>query len=169
MKLGSRISNCISCAVIASLLSFSVLSHGQNAHTAPPLQKIADVPMPGPAVRFDYQSMDSGSGRLYIAHMNAGQLVIFDTVKQQVVANLDGFKGVHGVWAAPEIDRVFASVTGEHSVAVVDSKTLRIMAKVGPDGLSRWSDIRSEGQAGLRFGRAWQCGCGDRRNQQHAR
>jgi len=32
--------------------------------------------------------------------MNAGQLVVFDTVKQEVVANLDGFKGVHGVWAA---------------------------------------------------------------------
>jgi len=95
------------------------------------LQKIADVPMPGPAVRFDYQSMDSGSGRLYIAHMNAGQLVIFDTAQQQVVANLDGFKGVHGVWAAPEIDRVFASVTGEHSVAVVDSKTLRTCVDSG--------------------------------------
>ena len=161
MKLGSRICNCISCAVIVSWLLFSVLSHAQNAHTAPPLQKVADVPMPGPAVRFDYQSMDSGSGRLYIAHMNAGQLVIFDTVKQQVVANLDGFSGVHGVWAAPEIDRVFASVTGEHSVAVVDSKTLRIIAKVGqmdyPDGLT----YAPKAKTGLRFGRAWQCGCGD--------
>ena len=72
MKLGFRISNCISCAVIVSVLSFFGLSHAQNAHMAPPLQKVADVPMPGSAVRFDYQSMDSGSGRLYIAHMNAG-------------------------------------------------------------------------------------------------
>jgi len=140
MKLGFRIANCISCAVTASLLSFFGLSHAQNAHMSPPLQKVADVQMPGSAVRFDYQSMDSGSGRLYIAHMNAGQLVIFDTVKQKVVANFDGFNGVHGVWAAPEIDRVFASVTGEHSVAVVDSKTLRIISKVGPmdypDGLT---------------------------------
>src|SRR6476646_10346707 len=77
MKVSSPICNCISCAVIASLLSFFRLSHAQNAHMSPPLQKVADVPMPGSAVRFDYQSMDSGSGRLYIAHMNAGQLVIF--------------------------------------------------------------------------------------------
>jgi hypothetical protein len=56
-----------------------------------PLKKVADIPMPGPAVRFDYQSLDASQGRLYIAHMNADQLVVFDTKKREVVANLDGF------------------------------------------------------------------------------
>jgi hypothetical protein len=28
-------------------------------------------------VRFDYQSLDAFHGRLYIAHMNADQLVVF--------------------------------------------------------------------------------------------
>jgi DNA-binding beta-propeller fold protein YncE len=96
--------------------------------------------MPGPAVRFDYQSLDAGSGRLYISHMNADQLVVFDTTKREVVANLDGFKRVHGVWAIPELGRVYASVTGEHAVAAVDSKTLHTVAKIGPinypDGLA---------------------------------
>jgi hypothetical protein len=67
------------------------------------LKKVADIPMPGPAVRFDYQSLDAKNGRLYIAHMNADQLVVFDTEKRQFVANLDGFKRVHGVIAVPEI------------------------------------------------------------------
>jgi hypothetical protein len=31
------------------------------------LNTIADVPLPGPAVRFDYQSLDVTDGRLYIA------------------------------------------------------------------------------------------------------
>src|SRR6266567_4296204 len=75
------------------------------------LTHVADIPMPGPAVRFDYQSLDAKNGRLYIAHMNADQLVVFDIRKRQVVANLDGFKGVHGVIAVPEIERVFASAT----------------------------------------------------------
>ena len=104
------------------------------------LAKVADIPMPGPAVRFDYQSLDAGSGRLYISHMNADQLVVFDTTKREVVANLDGFKRVHGVWAIPELDRVYASVTGEHAVAAVDSKTLHTLARIGPinypDGLA---------------------------------
>jgi DNA-binding beta-propeller fold protein YncE len=106
----------------------------------PPLRLVADVPMPGAAVRFDYQSLDPLSGRLYISHMNADQLVVFDTRSRQVVANLDGFARVHGVWAVPELGRVFASVTGDHQVAVVDMKTLKTLARVGPitypDGLA---------------------------------
>jgi DNA-binding beta-propeller fold protein YncE len=97
-----------------------------------PLKLVADVPLPGTPVRFDYQSLDLVHGRLYIAHMNANQLVVFDINKREVVANLDGFPGVHGVWAVPELDRVYASVTGEHKVAIVDMRTLKTVARVGP-------------------------------------
>ena len=97
-----------------------------------PLRVVADIPMPGPAVRFDYQSLDQDQGRLYLSHMNADQLVVFDTTTRQVVANLDGFKRVHGVWAVPSLGRVYASATGDHQVAVVDMKTLKTVARVGP-------------------------------------
>jgi DNA-binding beta-propeller fold protein YncE len=97
-----------------------------------PLKEVADIPLPGRAVRFDYQSLDPSQGRLYISHMNANQLVVFDTKRREVVANLDGFSGVHGVWAVPELGRVYASVTGEHKVAAVDMKTLQTLARVGP-------------------------------------
>ena len=98
----------------------------------PPLRKVADIPMPGKAVRFDYQSLDASNRRLYIAHMNADQLVVFDTKKREVVANLDGFPRVHGVWVVPEVGRVYASATGEHKVAVVDMESLKTIAKAGP-------------------------------------
>src|ERR1700732_266266 len=108
-------------------------SNAASDNTKPvPLKKVADIPMPGPAVRFDYQSLDATQGRLYISHMNANQLVVFDTNKREVVANLDGFAGVHGGWAVPELGRVYASVTGEHKDAAVDAKTLQTLAKVGP-------------------------------------
>lgn len=97
-----------------------------------PLRIVADVPLPGGAVRFDYQSFDRANGRLYIAHMNADHLVVFDTRRRKVVADLDGFSRVHGVWAVPELGRVYASITGEHKVAVVDMKTLQVLARVGP-------------------------------------
>src|SRR5947209_2675106 len=103
----------------------------QNSKHAP-LREVADIPMPGSAVRFDYQSLDASQGRLYIAHMNADRLVVFDTKKREVVANLDGFSRVHGVWAVPELGRVYASVTGEHKVAAVDMKTLQTLASAGP-------------------------------------
>jgi len=104
------------------------------------LRVVADVPLPGPAVRFDYQGLDVNSGRLYIAHMNADQLVVFDINKREVVANLDGFHRVHGVVAVPELGRVYASVTGDHQVAVIDSTDLKTLTRVGeikyPDGLA---------------------------------
>ena len=123
-------------------LAFVILAMGLAAALPPnagsddtkhaPLKKVADIPMPGTAVRFDYQSLDASQGRLYIAHMNANQLVVFDTKKREVVANLDGFSRVHGVWAVPELGRVYASVTGEHKVAAVDMKTLKTLALSGP-------------------------------------
>jgi DNA-binding beta-propeller fold protein YncE len=105
-----------------------------------PLRVLADVPLPGGPQRFDYQSLDERSGRLYIAHMGAGQLVVFDTRSQRVVANLDGFPGVTGVLAVPPIGRVYAAITGRHAVAVLDAATLRVRAHVGgvrfPDGIA---------------------------------
>ena len=86
------------------------------------------------------QSLDAGSGCLYIAHMNADRIVVFDTASRKVLADLAGFPSVHGVWAVPELQRVFASATGDHEVAAVDTQTFRTVAKVGPinypDGLA---------------------------------
>jgi len=126
--------------IVALLLCASAgCAQSKNSQMAP-LNKVADIALPGPAVRFDYQSFDPSQGRLYIAHMNANQLVVFDVAKRQAIANLDGFPSVHGVWAVPELGRVYASATGEHKLAVVDMKRLKTVAKVGtinyPDGIA---------------------------------
>lgn len=125
----------------AALVLVPVTTLAQSAKPVDkPLTLVADVPMPGPAVRFDYQSLDTVNGRLYIAHMNADQLVVFDVRARKVIANLDGFQRVHGVVAAPEVHRLFASVTGKHQVASVDTQTLKIVGTAGPinypDGLA---------------------------------
>lgn len=117
--------------ILCVLLLAGSIGHSQSTNPAP-LTMVADIPMPGSAVRFDYQSLDSTSGRLYISHMNANALVVFDVKQREVVANLDGFPKVHGVWAVPELGRVYASVTGEHKVAVVDMKSLKTIARAGP-------------------------------------
>ncbi len=102
------------------------------ASPAPPLRLVADVPMPGPAVRFDYQSLDPVNGRLYISHMNADQLVVFDVRARKVVANLDGFPRVRGVWVVPQLQRAYAAARASHEVVVVDTQTLETVARVGP-------------------------------------
>src|SRR5215510_7663970 len=99
-----------------------------SSQTAP-LTLLTDVPLPGPAKRFDYQSFDSTSGRLYISHMYGNRLVVFDVRAGKLVASLDGFPGATGVWAVPELHRVYVSVTGNHEVAVVDDRTLGVVAR----------------------------------------
>src|SRR5215471_14347646 len=127
-------------SLLPLLMTLTMSASGSDASEQSPLKNVADIPLPGAAVRFDYQSLDTSQGRLYIAHMNANQLVVFDVKKRAVIANLDGFSSVHGVWAVPELGRVYASTTGEHTVTVVDMATLKNIARVGtikyPDGIA---------------------------------
>jgi DNA-binding beta-propeller fold protein YncE len=101
---------------------------------------VADIPLPGGTARFDYQSLDDVSGRLYLAHMGAGQVIVFDTQSRRVLAVIGGLPGVTGVWAVPELDRLYASATGLHRVAIVDTRTFAIVGRVGqigfPDGIA---------------------------------
>src|SRR5881398_1797708 len=111
-----------------------------------PLRVVADVPLPGSASRFDYQSLEPASGRLFISHMGAGQLVVFDVRAGRVIRNLDGFPTVTGVLAAPAEHRAYASATGDHAVVVVNDSTLPIGARVAgprfPDGIAYAPDAR---------------------------
>ena len=110
------------------------------------LKTVAEIPVPGPAVRFDYQSLDTTADRLYVAHMDAGTLLVIDVKNQRVVADLSGFPKVHGVWAVPELGRVYASVTEHQQVAVVEMNDLSVLARVGgiayPDGIAYAPNVR---------------------------
>ncbi|HEX7824002.1 MAG TPA: YncE family protein, partial [Mycobacterium sp.] len=106
----------------------------------PGLRTVVDIPLPGPANRFDYQSVDPATGRLYISHMNAGQLVVFDLDSSRVLREVEGVPRVTGVWAVPQHHQVYASAAGAHEVAVVDDRSFAIVARVGdvrfPDGIA---------------------------------
>ena len=106
-----------------------------QAATAPLLRKVADVPLPGAASRFDYASLDPGSGRLYLNHMGAGEVVVFDIRARKVVAVLKGFPRCTGILAVPALNRVFVSTPGDGYPPLknVDGHpVLRIMEPVPP-------------------------------------
>lgn len=134
------------CGVAASAIS-PTISASPGVDVALPipagseiLQHVADIPLPGDTSRFDYQSLDPTTGRLYISHMDAGQLLVFDTKAQTVVGTVDDLPTVTGVLVVPALHRVFAAVAGDHQVAVIDTQTLRVVARLGtigfPDGLA---------------------------------
>jgi len=113
---------------------------------APVLQRVADVPLPGPAVRFDYQTADTAANRLYLSHMNAGELVVFDVKARKVVGIVRDLPRVTGVWCVPALGKVYASVPGHQHVAIIDTKTLVVEARVGeigfPDGIAYAPDVK---------------------------
>ena len=111
-----------------------------------PLHVVADFPLPGGTSRFDYQSLEPATGRLFISHMGAGQLVVFDVRAGRVMGNLDGFPTVTGVLAVPAEHRAYASAAGAHAVMVVNDSTFKIVARVRgpsfPDGIAYAPDER---------------------------
>lgn len=121
--------------------------------------KVADLPLGEKTGRFDYQSFDPMTGRLFIAKMGSAKLLVFDVVKQQLVAERGGFPKVTGVLAVPELHKVYASVpgagigasvsvalgiaglsSGSGGVAILDSASLKELARVPggvfPDGIA---------------------------------
>ena len=104
------------------------------------LRLLRDVPLPGPANRFDYQSVDPTTRRLYISHMNAGSVVVFDLDSGVVRSEVHGTPRATGVWAVPEHHAVYVSAAGAHEVAVIDTRADTIRARVGgiqfPDGIA---------------------------------
>lgn len=150
----------ISCLITLSVLLLAcATSHTQpSANAQPnqpataesksgslPLRILADVPLSGGTSRFDYQSLDSSSGRLYIAHLGSDLMTVFDIAKQTAIGDVKDLKRVHGVLAVPELHRVYASATGANELAVIDDQSLSIVARVPagdyPDGIAYASKV----------------------------
>lgn len=85
-----------------------------------------EIPVGGPA-RFDYLTVDSAAGRLYLTH--GTEIVVIDTAANKVIGTIGGVTGVHGVLIAPN-GKGFITAGQENKVAVFDPKTLQITAKI---------------------------------------
>jgi YVTN family beta-propeller protein len=101
---------------------------------------VRDVPLPGDTSRFDYESLDPGTHRLYIAHLGASSMPVYDVAGGTVVGEVQDVPGVHGVLAITELGRVYASATNTNQVAVIDPQSLSVVAMIPggvyPDGLA---------------------------------
>jgi YVTN family beta-propeller protein len=128
-----------------SLVPDSSANLSTSATANLPLRTLRDVPLSGGASRFDYQSFDLNTGRLYIAHLGDSAMVVFDTIKETIVGDVKDLSRVHGILAVPEIHRVFASATGSNQLVVIDDSTLQVIARAPagdyPDGIAYASKV----------------------------
>ena len=134
IRSGARIALCT--LALSAMLDACAMA----AQRTLPLRVLEDVPLPGATSRFDYESLDPRSGLLFIAHLGAGAVIVFDTRRRRVIKAIDGIASVHGVLAVPELGRVYASATGTNQIIVIDERSLSVIARIPggvyPDGLA---------------------------------
>ena len=150
-------------SILLAALAGELLLSGMCVAGAAPFTKLfsltGEYPLGASVNRTDYESVDAAARRLYIAKMGGGQLLVFDLVRNRLVAQLDGFPKITGVLAVPEIHKVYASVPGggvvsslfvglgmaglsrgRGAIAVLDAESLREIARVPggvfPDGIA---------------------------------
>jgi len=132
--------------MIGLLLLGMVISSITLAEDQPLLKLEKDVPLTGGISRFDYQDLNPEDGFLYISHMGAGQIVVFNTKTGQPVTTLSGFPGTTGVLVIPQLHRLYASVTRRHQVAIVDTQSLKTLKRLPggqfPDGIAYVPETR---------------------------
>src|SRR5882757_6715852 len=130
-------------AVVVAVVSMLVggCSRAPAAHSSPlPLQPVGEVALPGDGSRFDYASLDSARGLLFIAHLGAGEVIEVDVHANTVVRTVPNLAQVHGVLVVPERNRVYVTATGDNQMAVLDEDTgagvNRAPTGQYPDGLA---------------------------------
>lgn len=124
--------------------TWSVSARPPMPRPASGLRLLREIPLPGPANRFDYQSYDAATHRTYINHMNAGVTLVFDNDSGKLVGQIGDVARATGVWAVPSHHQVYISAAGARQVVIVDDRTLKASARVEgarfPDGIAYASD-----------------------------
>jgi DNA-binding beta-propeller fold protein YncE len=107
---------------------------GARPSGVPGYQVVRDIRLPGNTSRWDYQTDDPASHRLYIAHLGASQIVAFDTAQQAVAGVITGIANVHGLALATDLGRLFASATGDNRLVAIDPTRMAILDRQDLDG-----------------------------------
>ena len=141
-RLTLRTSRALALGVVGGAVLDLTLVPISTFSQAPPatVSTARDIPLPGDTSRFDYESLDPGTHRLYIAHLGAGTVPVYDIAAGAVIGEIQDVPGVHGVLVVPDLGRVYASATNTNQVAVIDPQSLSVVTTIPggvyPDGLA---------------------------------
>jgi YVTN family beta-propeller protein len=110
-----------------SVLTLAGLTVATGVLAASGYHKANTVPLSGPA-SWDYLTVEAGSRRVYLA--NSTQVQVLDADKLSVDGTVPGIAGAHGVAVASGLNKAFATAGRADEVAVFDTATLKITAKI---------------------------------------
>jgi hypothetical protein len=118
-------------------------STGGGTPAALPLVLVADVALPGKAVRFDYEDIDPARGHLVIAHMNDASVLVVNLSDGAVAKLLPDIPTARGVIVGDDAGRIFVTSSPDKLV-LIDNQSLAEIARVttgnAPDGVG-WDPV----------------------------
>ncbi|HEY1967967.1 MAG TPA: hypothetical protein VGH89_08480, partial [Pseudonocardia sp.] len=131
----------VAVVAVAGVLMFALAPRSGQATVQPlPLRPVGEIGLPGDSSRFDYASLDTARGLLFLAHLGASEVVEVDIRAGRVVRIIPNVSQVHGVLVVPALRRVYASATGANLMVTLDEDTGTVLnqAPTGeyPDGLA---------------------------------
>jgi hypothetical protein len=139
-RAGSRVALVALVAALVSALTGCGIPQSAASRIALHVTQVRAVPLPGDSSRFDYESLDSSRGLLFIAHLGASQIIEVNVRTGRVVRTINNIADVHGVLVVPALERVYATATGSNQLVAIDeaSGTELGRAPTGdyPDGLA---------------------------------
>lgn len=110
---------------------------GAQSEPSLPLILLADVDLPGNAVRFDYQDVDAAKQHLVIAHMNDSSVVVVN-LDGSVVKVIPDIPTARGVIVADDVGKIFVT-SSPSQLVIIDNDTLAEVSRVAtgksPDGV----------------------------------
>jgi DNA-binding beta-propeller fold protein YncE len=121
-----------------------------------PLTLLADVDLPGNAVRFDYQDVDPAKQHLVITHMNDASVVVVN-LDGSVVRVIADIPMARGVVVAGDVGRIFVT-SSPNQLVIIDNDTLAEVSRVptgrSPDGVGwdpthRVVGVSDQGDGGI--------------------
>ena len=104
-------------------------SKAQNTHT--PYVFIKKIHLDGDA-KWDYLKMDGEAERLYISH--GDRVHVIDIIKDSAIAELKGFKGVHGLTLNKELHKLYVTNVEANTLEVFDTKTFKKLSTIALKG-----------------------------------
>ena len=102
------------------------------AQTNAPSYKIVDRFQVEGDNGWDYLTVDSANGRVFVSHGNEVQ--VLDEKSGKLIGSISGTQGVHGISLAPDLNKGFTSDGRDNAVTVFNYKTLEIIKKIPVTG-----------------------------------
>jgi YVTN family beta-propeller protein len=116
------------------LMALSAIHPGPvRAQAAGPQYHVVKrIPVGGPDGFWDYLTVDTARGRLFISHGTHVQ--VLDLASDSITGEVPGTPGVHGIALADELGRGYTSNGRDSTVTVVDLETLKPIATIQATG-----------------------------------